>query len=463
MSNNEPVKPAKMKTLVMLIMASAVVTSVLAFGAAALLVDIMQKKNEAKNTFFPVAEIDDNTYDPEVWGRNFPFQYDQYKRTVDMVRTKHGGSESIPRTPSDKDPRAFVSQSKLEEEKRLVKMWAGYAFAIDFREERGHAFMLTDQMYTGRHAKPQPATCLNCHASTYPIYKKLGDGDIMAGFTAMNKLPYFEAAKLAEHSVACIDCHTPGTMALRITRPAFIEGIAAYKKNKQGVENYDVNKMATRQEMRSFVCGQCHVEYYFKGDEKRLVFPWSKGFAGDNALAVYDEAGFKDWVHAETGAGCLKAQHPEFETWNMGIHARSGVSCADCHMPYMRVGAMKISDHHVNSPYLKIQRSCQTCHHIPEEDLKERIDNIQNKTVEMKEMAMSALMELIDDCVAAKADSMPASKLDAALDMQRKATFLFDYVEAENSTGFHAPQESARILMQSLNYSRKGQNILKAE
>ena len=76
----------------------------------------------------------------------------------------------------------------------------------------------------------------------------------------------------------------------------------------------------------------------------------------------------------------LKAQHPEFEMWNQGIHARSGVACADCHMPYTRVGAQKISDHHVRSPLLNINRACQTCHKWPEEELKARAEAIQDRT-----------------------------------------------------------------------------------
>ena len=173
------------------------------------------------------------------------------------------------------------------------------------------------------------------------------------------------------------------TMQLRVTRPGFIEGIRAFKAT-QGVQNYDVNTQATRQEMRSFVCGQCHVEYYFKGPEKRLVYPWAKGLKVENILAYYDEEKFKDWTHAETGAPVLKAQHPEFELWNQGIHARSGVTCADCHMPYKRDGALKISDHHVRSPLLNINRACQTCHKWPEEELKARVETIQQRTFKLR-------------------------------------------------------------------------------
>lgn len=203
-------------------------------------------------------------------------------------------------------------------------MWAGYAFAKDFRDDRGRAYMLDDQTYTERQiVVKQPGTCLNCHASTYTAYKKLGDGDVVRGFGRMNQLPYAEARALVSHPVACIDCHAPDTMQLRVTRPAFIEGIRALKAG-QGVRDYDVNRDATRQEMRAFVCGQCHVEYYFKGPEKRLVYPWARGLKVDDILAYYDAEKFKDWTHADTGAPALKAQHPEFELWNQGIHTRRG-------------------------------------------------------------------------------------------------------------------------------------------
>lgn len=436
------------------------IAALVAIGGLALLVNIMEHKQEAKNPFFRVVELTDDTEDPAIWGKNFPLQYDAYLKTVDQVRTKYGGSDALPKTPTKADPRSIVTQSKIEEDPRLKKMWAGYAFAIDFREERGHAFMLDDQTFTGRQAKPQPGTCLNCHASMYTAYKKAGDGDIVKGFEKLNPLPYAAARTNVTHPVACIDCHDSQTMALRITRPAFMEGIAALKAS-QGVTNYVVNKDATRQEMRSYVCAQCHDEYYFKGTDKRLVFPWAKGNKVENILAYYDEVGHKDWAHADTGAPVLKAQHPEFEMWSQGIHARSGVACADCHMPYTRVGAHKISDHHIRSPLLNINKACQTCHRWPEEEMKARVETIQNRTHELRNHAMDALMDLIDDLKLAKAAGVSTNELAPAQDFQRKAQFYLDFVEAENSTGFHAPQEAARILGESIDFSRKGQNALR--
>jgi nitrite reductase (cytochrome c-552) len=447
----------KLRFLVVVTVAAAVA----GIGAAALLVNINQKKTEASRPYFKVVELTDDIEDPAVWGKNFPYQYDAYLRTVDQQRTRYGGSEAQPHTPTDSDPRSVVSQSRLEEDPRLKIIWAGYAFSKDFREERGHAYMLDDQKYTERqHFAKQPGTCIHCHGSVYLPYKKLGGGDLIKGFEMMNQMPYAKAATLVSHPVSCIDCHEPTTMQLRITRPGFLEGIKAYKAS-QGIKDYDPNTMATHQEMRSFVCGQCHVEYYFKGPEKRLTYPWFKGLKGDEILAYYDEVGFKDWFHADTSAPTLKAQHPEFEMWNQGIHARSGVACADCHMPYQRVGAQKISDHHVRSPVLNIANACQTCHRWPEAELRARVETIQTRTFEMRNVAMDAVVALIADIKAAKAKGVDAKQLAAAQSFHRKAQFLLDFVEAENSVGFHAPQEAARLLVKSVDYSRQGQLALR--
>jgi nitrite reductase (cytochrome c-552) len=261
-------------------------------------------------------------------------------------------------------------------------MFLGYAFSIDYRDRRGHAYMLSDQENTERLTKPQSGSCLHCHASIMPLYRKLGDGDAMAGFEKTYEYSYQDLNKeLHEmghsHPVSCVDCHTPDTMELRVTRPGFINGIRALAESDAEVpaipsialwregnrkEPYAPNFDASRNEKRSFVCGQCHVEYYCSS-KMPLTFPWGDGLTMDGAEKFWDEAkfldvsDFVDYNHKETGAPILKAQHPEFELWSQGIHARSGVSCADCHMPYMREGASKVSDHSRTRPGLSC---CQT-------------------------------------------------------------------------------------------------------
>ena len=178
-------KPQRTKLIVGVALAAAVL-AVLAVG---LLVNVFERKQEGKNPLYRVVELNDEIDDPAVWGKNFPLHYDGYRRTVDQVRTRFGGSEALPKTPTNRDPRSVVAQSKIEEDTRLKIMWAGYAFAKDFREERGHAFMLEDQTYTARQVVvKQPGTCMQCHASIVIPYRKLGDGDPVKGFEKMNKI-----------------------------------------------------------------------------------------------------------------------------------------------------------------------------------------------------------------------------------------------------------------------------------
>ncbi len=441
---------------------AAVAAAVAAIGLAALLTNIIERKQEARNPFYRVVELNDTITDPAVWGRNFPLQYDGYRKTVDQVHTRYGGSEAVPRMPKAVDPRTVVAQSRLEEDPRLRELWAGYAFAVDFREERGHAYMLEDQTFTERQrVSPQPGTCLHCHASMYVPYRRAGGGDLIKGFETLNPMPYAEARKRVTHPVACIDCHDPETMQLRVTRPGFMEGMRSLKATQQ-VADYEVNRDATRQEMRTYVCGQCHVEYYFKGKEKRLTYPWERGLLVDSIFAYYEANGHRDWEHARSGAPVLKAQHPEFETYSQGIHARSGVACADCHMPYQRVGALKVSDHQVRSPLLNLNRACQTCHKLSEEEIRQRVYAIQDRTFEMRNIAIDAVLDLVRGLEERRADSgAPAVRL--ARRYQRAAQFFTDFVEAENSMGFHADQESVRILGNAINYARLGQAALRGE
>jgi nitrite reductase (cytochrome c-552) len=434
----------------MIYVVAVVASAVLVFVVAALLVSIFQRRQEARVPFVRLVEVNENVTDPAVWGVNWPHQYDSYIRTVDYEMTRYGGSDAIPR-------------QKLDQHPWLRTMFSGYPFALDYREARGHAFMLWDQDHTERVLqRSQPGACLHCHSSVMPAYRHAGNGDVMEGFRIVNAMSWNEARRLTddggrqliEHPASCVDCHDPATMRIRVTRPAFILGIAELKAS-QGVENYNVNRDATRQEMRTFACAQCHVEYYFKGENKQLTYPWSKGIKVEEIEAYFDEIGYSDWTHGVTGAPMIKAQHPEFELWSQGTHARAGVSCADCHMPYRRIGAMKVSDHHVRSPLLDVAASCQTCHRIPEQELLDRAHTIQDRTVKLIERSSRALMDMTDAIVEARVAGATDEQLAEALQLHRKAQWRLDFVFSENSHGFHAPQETARILAESLDYARQ--------
>jgi nitrite reductase (cytochrome c-552) len=463
----------------LLYLATILITAAATYGVVALLMNINERKQEARQHYLKIVDLNEDSIDPAEWGENFPREYDGYKRTAENTSRRHGGSEAI---------------SKLDEDPRLRRIFAGYPFSVDYRERRGHAYMLEDQDNTERVKKfKQPGACLHCHSSIIPAYRKEGGGDVMKGFELVCAMPLKEARQLVSHPVSCIDCHDPQTVQLRVSRPGFLNGIKELAKYVAGelareeakkpeertppplphltsihqwarhwnkgdhAQEYDVNALATRQEMRSFVCGQCHVEYYFKGPGKTVTYPWHKGLRADQIEDYYDEEQFTDYTHGETGAPILKAQHPEFELWNQGIHARSGVACADCHMPYQREGAVKISDHQVRSPLLNVARACQTCHRYPEEEIKARAEAIQGRNKALMDRAEDALVELLDTLKAAKQGNVSAAAMKEALALQRKAQWRVDFINAENSMGFHAPQESARVLGEAIDYARQGQ------
>ena len=433
---------------------------VVAMASAALtwlLITIFEHKQEAKSPFAQTVQLTDTTYDPAVWGENFPIEYEQYKKTAEDT-----DGDFVKVVPTADDPREYHTISRIDSETRAQKMWRGYAFAVDYDEPRGHEWALQDQRYTERTAArfKQPGTCLNCHASMPQVYDELGDGDRQAGFDALNAMSYDDAYEHASSSIACIDCHDPQTMELKITRPAFMEGIRQAKA-AEGIADYDVNRDATNQEMRTYVCAQCHVEYYFAGEGKTLTFPWKNGLT----VNYYDEVGWTDFTHEESGAPVLKAQHPDFETWSQGIHAANGVTCADCHMSYNREGAAKVSNHQIMSPMANddtINSSCLTCHHSTADEMRERVEGIQNRWQSSLDVSFTALDALITDITAAADDGTATEEqLTAARDYQRKAQFVVDYSFSENGRGFHAPAYSISILNQATDWARSGQLALR--
>ena len=371
--------------------------------------------------------------------------------------------------------------------------------------------------------KAQPGACINCHVSLPGVLSilgngtvdkpvevnfDLGDANMNAAFDALNTMKYLapdpsDDTKVTidksnpdgptglygyikdagmEQPIGCIDCHDPATMQLRVTRPALINGLAA-EKAAQGIQGYDVNKDATTAEMRVYVCAQCHVEYYFApaapagttppaGTPKAntLTFPWGDGGTDiDTIFGYYEDPdnfpatgqAFTDYTNALTGAGVLKAQHPEFESWSEGIHAANGVTCADCHMAYQRVSGQKVTNHDIASPINNLNSTCGTCHTASDQSLLNQITTIQARYTASRDTAMDAVTQLINAIAAAKADgSVPQAQIDAALSYQAKAAFYADYGYSENSYGFHAPDYFQRIFNESLDASRQGQLVL---
>lgn len=526
------------KTLWIALVVAILVGALVAYITA----DIGQKKGEQTALNIGAsAGLSDSDPRLSTWGAKFPDYLDMYLSGANA-------------TPASTDFGGNLSYNKLDRFPQLVKMWAGYPFSKDFNEERHHFYIQADQMKTARNNKDflnasglkafggQPTACMNCHSGWTPwLLENVAKGDFVAFnsakyWTMIKNIPTFDeqAPDSPEHlglhggtrmGLTCADCHSPKDMSLRITRPALVNALVSrgYEKDEnQGIK-------ASRQEMRTLVCSQCHVEYYFApagkvttmgesiandpnakwldGTQKTydqidywrdgnkptqvsvdgtmLVFPWSEWKKGEPfKIEMLDDYYEKvkdkfpqDWVHKDTKAPMIKIQHPETELASGGIHAQNGVSCADCHMPYTRNGAKKVTSHQFVSPLNDVNASCKTCHRQSEEYLKQQVFNIQTSIASMQRSAEYAIVSLIEDIAKVRAqmgglakyqtdgaadDKKISQALNAVLDLHRKSQMRADFVNAENSTGFHNPTEAARIMGQSIAMAKEAQALLVA-
>jgi nitrite reductase (cytochrome c-552) len=396
----------------------------------------MKNQPPQQRAFEPLVEIKPMEPDSELWGENFPNQWSTLQKTAsNNVDTTYAGSSAF---------------SWLERDPRQVILFAGYAFSKEYNDDRGHMNALEDVRNTERlnlnadDPKRTPGTCYSCKSSNNPaLWDEIG----MAEF---DKMSFMEIGARIEEPIGCANCHEAGTLRLIVTNPALDEALKAQGKDWTTF---------TRQEMRTVVCGNCHVEYYFKGDGKYLTFPWAKGTHIDQILAYYEESGFKDWEYPEAGTPMLKAQHPEYEFFTANsTHFEKGVSCADCHMPYVSDGAAKYSTHDVHSPLLNPEQACGQCHDT--EYVVRRVNLIQEQVATTKQNTEDALVDAINALKAAAANpKADAELLDQARNLHRKAQFMWDFVSAENSTGFHNPEYALEILAESTNLARQAQML----
>lgn len=395
-----------------------------AVGLAVGLVVWMGALNQRDSADRVAAEIS-----PEPWAEVFPAQHRSFVRTaLDYGRTPFGGS-----TPYD----------KLEANPFRRRAWAGHAFELEYQAARGHHWAQLDQQQSRRSLeREQPAACAHCHAAEAPrLVQELG-------WEEFHKLSYNEIRDQLHHGSSCLDCHAPGTMDLRISRPAFARAL-----ERRGIDW----TQASRQEMRSFVCAQCHSEYYFRGPTRELVLPWDEGLRVEEIERYYDDADFYDWLHGETGAPMVKVQHPEFEFYSTSVHHANGVSCADCHMPRDHEAAGLVTDHWIRSPLTNLQNACMDCHDSTTEELLGRTVGIQQRTTELLGVTEQALADLMNAIVAARERGVGDEALQSALRAHRSAQLRWDFVDAENSTGFHSPMEAVRILTQAIEIARQGE------
>jgi nitrite reductase (cytochrome c-552) len=377
-------------------------------------------------------EIGAGEEDPAVWGKYYPRQYASYMKNREESKTEFGGS---------------VRYSHLDKKPYIRVLFKGYGFGEDYNEERGHVYSVTDVRETKRITPKTAASCWNCKTPTAPK-------QIAAEGVAWYKKPFNEVAKDVKHPVTCWDCHDPKTMKLRVTRQNMIN---AFKRKGKDVNAASLN------EMRTYVCAQCHSEYYFEKDTKEVLNPWDKGLSPQDIVAYYDEEKFSDWKHPQSGTELIKMQHPEYEMAAGGVHQTSGVACADCHMPYVRDGVEKYSSHWMTSPVKHLDVSCRTCHRQTVEWLKGRIREVQVRTNELLDIAGEENVRAIRAIeTASRAAGMNKAKLDEARKSHRTGQAYWDWVAAENSMGFHNPEKAMHILGLAINNARQAQ-VLAAE
>ena len=416
-----------MKTKIVPIVITAIIV-ILAGLVIALLIFISNQKTPVRGVA-PLVEIAQMEPDSSQWGINFPNQYSTLLKTeTNNTRTAFGGSEPYERL--DVDP-------------RLRTLFAGMPFSKGYGEDRGHMHAVEDVRNSPRINEKTPGTCYSCKSADNPkLWAEMG-------MTAYDKMPFAELGKQIEHPIGCANCHEAGTMRLIVTNPALEEALTAQGKDW---------KNFTRQEMRSLVCANCHVEYYFAGEGKYLTLPWEKGTQIENIEAYYTENGFVDWTHPDSQTKMIKMQHPDYELFTANsTHFQAGVACADCHMPYTRDGAVKFSSHDVKSPLLNADVACGACH-TEVEYVTGRVTEIQqqvNQTMLATEDALIAAIEAIK--TAAENPNADKKLIEEAQTMHRNAQLRWDFIAAENSMGFHNPEEALRILASATDLARQAQ------
>jgi nitrite reductase (cytochrome c-552) len=371
--------------------------------------------------------------DPAVFGQVYPRHYDLYAKMADTSRgpSRYGGSDK---------------EDKLEAYPYMRTLFKGYGFSKEYTDDRGHVYSLEDVTQTQRvDPEKTAATCITCKSTQSP--------DIMARYgDEYFRMPFKTAAAEAQYPIGCPDCHDPQTMDLHLSRPALIEAL-----ERQGI---DPNALS-HQEMRTMVCAQCHVEYYFAEDTGRLTFPWDQGTDPEQMYAYYQALDFKDWEHPDAGVPELKAQHPDYEMFLGSSHEAAGLSCADCHMPFVVEGNTKLTSHWVTSPLKHMDESCSVCHRRDMDDLRERVFYTQDRTKDLLDRAGWANVAALEAIAAAEAAGVDPEAIEEARALQREAQWYWDWVSAENGMGFHNPQKAMNTLGRSIDLAHQAR--LKAE
>ena len=403
-------------------------TIIVVFLLGLLASSIIERRAEAAFVNVPKNKIAQFEPRNEVWGENYPREFQSYYGTADTTfRSKYNGNTMI---------------DMLEEDPRLVVLWAGYGFSKDYNQGRGHFYAVKDVQNTLRTGAPKsetdgpmPSTCMTCKSPDVP--RLMNQKGVVQFYTGQ----WAGLGAEVVNPIGCADCHDNETMNLTITRPALVEAFERMGK--------DIKK-ASHQEMRSLVCAQCHVEYYFDKHVAEganyLKFPWDNGFSAEAMEEYYDNIEFSDWTHAMSKAPMLKAQHPGYETYMTGIHAQRGVSCADCHMPYKSEGGQKFTDHKMQSPLNNIANSCQVCHREEAATLMANVYDRQDKIIENRNKLEEQLVRAHVEAKKAWDLGASESEMKDILMGIRHAQWRWDYAAASHGASFHSPIELGRVI-----------------
>lgn len=330
----------------------------------------------------------------------------------------------------------------LESYPRMVILWAGYAFSKSYATPRGHMYSIRDlreSLRTGAPVRPddgpQRSACWACKSPDVPRLTE------MMGEDAFYRNSWAALGSEIVNPIGCADCHNPENMSLRISRSFFSEG---YNLLGKDVKN------ASEQEMHSLVCAQCHAEYYFKGEQKEVALPWDRGLKMEEIEAYYDQSDFSDFTHKLSRTPLLKAQHPDFELAQMGIHAQRGISCVECHMPYVGEKERRFNNHHIQSPLAMIDRTCQVCHRETKETLLNNVYERQEKVMEVRNHLENELTKAHIEAKFAWERGASAGQMEATLLLIRQSQWRWDFAVASHGASFHAPLEVMRILSDGL-------------
>lgn len=437
MTNNNQAPKAKRGILVAVFLGTFIAVFLIGF----FMMSVMERRAETVAIYQQNKKVEIHGIEARnaIWGQNYPRQYDTWEDTKEMnFKSKHMGNQF---------------EDLLAARPDMVVLWAGYGFSKDYNAPRGHFYAVEDVRNTLRTGGPvtdkdgpMPAACWTCKSPDVP--RLMEELSVNAFFA--NKWGAHGAEIV--NPIGCADCHDPQTMSLQISRPALIEAF-----ERQG---RDITK-ASIQEMRSLVCAQCHVEYYFSPDGKQVTFPWDGGFSMEAMEAYYDEMNFSDWTHKLSRTPMIKAQHPDYEIFMQGPHGEKGVSCADCHMPYMADGVVKFSDHHLQSPLANINRSCQTCHKEDEQTIRELVYKRQDAALELRNRLENLLADAHFEAAYAWEKGATEAQMKDALRLIRQAQWRWDFGVASHGASFHAPQETQRILAHGIDKAHEARQAIR--